>query len=454
MTTRDDGTKSVLARLFPARAESFGDFLHTEVAGAVALLLATVVALALANSLAAEPVTRLFHTQIGFSVGAFGFSRPLLLWIDEALMALFFLVVGLEIKREILVGELSDMRKAVLPILAAVGGMAVPALLFFALNNGGAGARGWGVPMATDIAFALGALALLGSRVPSGLRVFLAALAIADDIGAILVIAIFYTARVSFSWLALAGALFIALLALGKMKVDSPWPYGIVGTVLWFAMLMSGVHATIAGVLIAIAIPAGAKIDPLTFTSNTRDRLERIDAAYVPGAHVLESSEQQEVAFAICREGRHTAAPLQRLEFSLHPWTTFLVLPLFALGNAGVRLVGTDLGSLFAQPIVLGVLLGLVVGKPLGITFMSWLAVKLGFAELPQGVRWSHIAGAGMLGGIGFTMSIFVANLAFADAAHVAEAKAAVLLASVIAGVAGYLLLRLVGRRDEGACES
>ena len=248
-------------------------------------------------------------------------------------------------------------------------------------------------------------------------------------------------------WLGVAAALFLALLALNRFGVDSPVPYAAVGLVLWLAMLFSGVHATIAGVLVVFTIPAAAKLDPLAFTRSARSQLAAIEAANVPGAHVLADDGQQRCAYAIRAEARHTASPLQRLEFALHPWTTFLVLPLFALANAGVRVVGVNVSALLTQPVALGVLLGLVVGKPLGIMAMSWLAVRSRVADLPDGVGWAQIAGASMLGGIGFTMSLFIAGLAFGDSILGMEAKAAILLASLIAGVLGYLALAVVPRR-------
>jgi NhaA family Na+:H+ antiporter len=366
-------------------------------------------------------------------------------------MAFFFFVVGLEIKREVLAGELSVRRKAMLPILAAVGGMAVPALIYLALNAGGAGSNGWGIPMATDIAFAIGVMALLGDRVPSGLKVFLVALAIADDIGAIVVIAIFYTSGISFGWLGVAALLFAVLMVFNRRGIDSPVPYLSVGGLLWFAVFMSGIHSTIAGVLIAFTIPAVAKIDPLKFVAETRGRLAKIVAADIPGTHVLIDNEQQLCALEIRREARHTAAPLQRLEFAMHPYTTFVVLPLFALSNAGVRFVGGDLAAGISTPIALGVLLGLVVGKPVGITLMSFLAVQLRVADLPEGVRWPQLLGAGMIGGIGFTMSLFVASLAFRGLEEINEAKMAILLASLVAGLAGYLVLRFSRRTSYSA---
>jgi len=438
-------------RSLPVRLrEGFGEFIHTEIAGAIALLLATAVALIVANSPLYAAYDHFWRIEAGIYLGRIAFRQSLVHWVNDALMALFFLVVGLEIKREVLVGELSERRKALLPILAALGGMAVPAVIYLTLNAGGSGAHGWGVPMATDIAFAVGVMALLGNRVPSGLRVFLVALAIADDLGAILVIAIAYTSGLQWAWLGWAGVMFLLLVALNRFKVDSPWPYLIIGGLLWLATLLSGVHSTIAGVLVAMAIPSTARLDPLAFTAATRERLGRIEAAHVPGAHVLCDDTQQHAALDIRKEARHTASPLQRLEFALHPWTTFLVLPLFALGNADVRLVGVDVSALARTPVALGVLIGLVLGKPVGIVALTWLATKTGIAELPAGVRWSHVLGAGLLGGVGFTMSLFVASIAFRGQAETIEAKAAILVASVVAGVLGYLVLRLGGRGAGG----
>lgn len=423
--------------------EGFAEFLHTEVAGAVVLLVATVAALLIANSPLHEAYAGFWHTEAGVFFGHHVFREDLVHWVDDALMALFFFVVGLEIKREVLVGELSDRRKAMLPVIGAVGGMIAPALIYLALNANGPAAHGWGIPMATDIAFAVGVMALLGDRVPSGLKVFLVALAIADDIGAILVIAIFYTSGVSWVWMAWAAVAFVVLVALNRFHVDGPAPYFLVGLFLWFAVLHSGVHATIAGVLVAMTIPATAKLGPLDFTSRTRVRLAEIEAADVPDAHVLQGDEQQLSAMEIRRDALRTAAPLQRLEFALHPLSTFVVLPLFALGNAGVRLVGVDLKAVLTSPLALGIIVGLVLGKPLGISLASWLAVKTHVADLPEGVSWRSLVGAGMLGGIGFTMSLFVASIAFRGQAFTDAAKGAILFASVAAGLIGYTWLRL-----------
>lgn len=430
--------------------DGFTAFFNAEASGAVVLLGATVVALLLANSPFHLAYEHLLGTELGIAFGGREFGQSLLHWIDDALMALFFFVVGLEIKRELIAGELAERRKAALPILAAVGGMVVPAAIYLALNAGGVGVDGWGIPMATDIAFALGALALLGDRIPAGLRVFLAALAIADDIGAILVIALFYTEQVRFVWLGVVLVIFLALLAISRLGVDTPWPYALLGVALWGAMLASGVHATIAGVLVALTIPATAKLDPLEFSRRTRDAVGLIERSATVGEHTLVDVERATQCRSIRQDALHSMAPLQRMESALHPVTTFLILPLFALANAGVRLVGADLGAMLTSPVSLGIVLGLVIGKPLGIVALSWLALKLRLAELPSGVGWRHIAGAGVLGGIGFTMSLFVANLAFTDPSIVTPAKAAILLASVVAGIAGYTLLRS-GRRASPA---
>jgi NhaA family Na+:H+ antiporter len=305
--------------------------------------------------------------------------------------------------------------------------------------------------MATDIAFALGVLAFLGRRAPKGLRLFLTALAIADDLGAIVVIAIFYAHGFSLSWLLVGFALLAVLFVLNRLGVDSPVPYVLIGIVVWFAFLNSGIHATIAGVLVAFMIPTTSRMDTLDFVSYGRERLDEIEAIDVPGEHVLMCDEQQEIAFDIRRKASHSAAPLQRLEHALHPWTTYAILPLFALANAGVRLVGIDLGAVVTQPVVLGIFFGMIVGKPLGITLMSWIAVRLRLADLPSGVTWPHIIGGGILGAIGFTMSLFIDNLAFKDPVLVAEAKVAILATSLVAGVAGYLYLRALGSAEGAA---
>jgi NhaA family Na+:H+ antiporter len=330
-------------------------------------------------------------------------AKPLHFWINDGLMALFFLLVGLEIKRETLVGELASFRKAALPIAAAFGGMIVPAGLYVVFNHGGPGASGWGMPMATDIAFALGVLALLGDRVPTSLKVFLAALAIADDIGAVLVIAFFYTAQISWPSLGAGGLFFVALLAANRAGARHLLIYAILGVGLWLAFLQSGIHATVAGVLLAITIPARQR---------TASRA------------VLTSNE----------------SPMLRLEHALIPWNRYLIMPVFALANAGVALGGGAARSVVA-PVSLGVICGLVIGKPIGIVLFSWLATRTRLAAMLDGIRWRQIVGVGMLGGIGFTMSLFIANLAFGEAPALETAKVGILVASVISGIAGAIVL-------------
>lgn len=436
----------------PARVYSdFQRFLDLEVSGGVVLLIAAAVALVAANSPWAEEYARFWGIRIGITVGSWEFFEPLKAWIDDGLMALFFFVVGLELKREVLAGELSSVRKASLPIIAAIGGMALPALVYLAVNPGGAGASGWGIPMATDIAFALGALALLGSSVPLGLKVFLTAFAIADDIGAILVIALFYAGGIHLTWLSVGLALLLVLLGFNRLRVDSPVPYAVIGVVVWFAFLHSGIHATIAGVLVALTIPATARVAPLEFVSWTREELALIEACDVPDSHVLDDPEQQHIALEIQAKAGQMAAPLQRLEHLLQPFTTYIVLPLFALANAGVSFTGEGILRTLAHPVALGIFLGLLAGKSLGIFGASWVAIRMGVADLPPGVRWPHLFGAGILGAIGFTMSLFVANLAFAEDALLTQAKLAILMTSLVAGVLGYLFLRAVAGRSGAA---
>ncbi len=421
-------------------SDGFSAFMHRETSGALVLLAATVIALIVANTALFPAYAAFWQEHAGFFIIDFAFEQSLAHWVDDAFMALFFFVVGLEIKREFIVGELSTLRGAALPVIAAVGGIVVPAGIYAALNVGGPAAQGWGVPMATDIAFSLGVLALLGTRIPVGLKVFLSALAIADDIGAILVIALFYTEKIATSWLFLALVPLLMLVLMNRMGVDRPAPYFVVASVLWFCFLNSGIHATIAGVIAAFTIPATAKVSPLDFAQSCRIELADIEQAEVSGAHTLEDYRQQHAALRIRDVAILSAAPLQRLEIALHPLTAFLILPLFALVNADIPLVGAAGGVV--NPWGAGVFLGLVVGKPLGVAGAAWLAARAGLVSLPFGVTWRHIIGAGLLAGIGFTMSLFVANLAFTNTDIQTQAKVAILAASLVAGVLGYVWLR------------
>ena len=418
----------------------FQEFIHNQAAGGIVLLLCTVAALVWANSGWSETYTALWHTPVGLTFGNFTFLHDLHFLVNDGLMAVFFFVVGLEIKRELLAGELASPRKAALPILAALGGVLVPAAIYIAFNSGGPGRSGWGIPMATDIAFAIGVLALLGTRVPLGLKVFLTALAIVDDLAAVIVISVFYTSELNVQALLAAAVCVGFLLAANQLGARSPLPYAVIGVVLWFAVLQSGVHATIAGVVLAFTIPSRVAIDGDAFLAQGREALHMFEVASASHKSVL-NDENQQVALEVLEDAsERIQSPLLRMEQSLHPWVTFAIMPVFALANAGIALP-SDVGGSLGHPITLGVIAGLLFGKPLGITLASWLAVRTGVARLPAGVTWGHIHGAGWLGGIGFTMSIFVAGLAFADAASLTLAKIGVLGASLMAGIVGSLLL-------------
>lgn len=363
-------------------------------------------------------------------------------WINDLLMAVFFLVVGLEIKREILVGELASPKRAALPIFAALGGMLAPGLIFSAINWGEPSIRGWGTPTATDIAFAVGIMSMLGKKVPNSLKVFLLSLAIADDLGALVVIALFYTKSPDFAYLGYAGSIVALLLALNVLRCRWITLYLLLGIPLWYCVYMSGVHATIAGVLLALTIPAHARVDAVNFSYSTRRALEIFDSAHDdPNTDVKESTVRRAAVFAMLKNARHVLPPLHRIETALHPWAAFFIIPVFALANAGVPVHG-GIGSAVSGKVSMGVILGLVIGKPLGITIASFVACKIGIAALPRGVTWRHIVGAGMLGGIGFTMAIFIANLAYADhPTELEHAKLAILTGSSLAAILGAVML-------------
>ena len=425
----------------PARLlRPFQTFFRLEASGGLLLLLCALVALVWANTPLADVYFGLWQTIVTVGAGGFVISKPLLLWINDGLMAIFFLVVGLEIKREVMTGELASLRQAALPLAAAVGGMVVPALLYAALNAGTPGARGWGIPMATDIAFALGVLALLGRRAPLALKVFLTAIAIVDDLGAVLVIAFFYTASISWTSLGV-GALFLGLLFVAnRLGVRRPMVYVVLGIGLWLAFLKSGVHATIAGVLLALMIPARRELDAPAFAEKVRALLNVFARDVRPG-HREPTSDQRAAIHSLEVACERVETPLARMEHTLHPWVAFAIVPLFALANAGVAL-GGDLGAALADSVTLGIVLGLVVGKVIGVTAFAWMAIKAGWAALPEGIVWRHIVGVACLCGIGFTMSLFIGGLAFGEGEMLDRAKTGILLASLISGLAGWLLLR------------
>lgn len=418
----------------------FQEFAARESSGGVLLVLCTVAALVWANSPWADSYAALWHTPVSVGAGNFLLARDLHFWVNDALMAVFFFVVGLEIKRELLVGELATPPQAALPIVAAAGGVVAPALIYAAFNAGGAGSAGWGIPMATDIAFVIGVMALLGDRVPMSLKVFLTALAIVDDIAAVLVIALFYTAQIDWNS---TGATMLCLGALAlanRAGVRHPLPYALLGVVLWAAVLQSGVHATIAGVLLAVTIPSRTELDPHQFLLHSRAVLDHVEQSIERGANMPDQGELQAAIEALEDSCEQAQPPLHVLEHAFHPWVTFFVMPVFALANAGVSFGGAS-AAIVSHPVTLGVVLGLLLGKPAGIVFASWLAVRLRLASLPAGISWRHIHGAGWLGGIGFTMSLFVAGLAFADESLLTIAKVGILTASALAALAGSAIL-------------
>jgi NhaA family Na+:H+ antiporter len=420
--------------------EAFERFFHSQVNGSVVLMVCTVAALAWANSPWAESYFDLLHTYIGVSWGDGVFKLSLQHWVNDALMVLFFFVVGLEIKREFVLGHLSSVRQAALPVAAAVGGMVVPALIYFALNASGDGARGWGIPMATDIAFALGILALFGKRVPIGLKVFLTALAIADDLGAVMVIAVFYTEKIRWSALAVAGVFFAAGFVLRKLRIRRIGFAMILITAFWAAIFVSGVHATVAGILAAMLVPMKPRKEPAEAAGRIERRLKEIRADN-PGREDMVLDENQLDRLDDIYDTVIAMRPLGiTLEHYFHPVQAFLVLPLFAFFNAGVAIDGRVIHTLLS-PVGLGVVLGLFLGKKAGIFLMSWLIIRSGKASLPEGVTWGMLSGAGTLAGIGFTMSLFVTELAFKDPVLINEAKVGVLAASVISAAVGYFIL-------------
>lgn len=427
------------------------EFTHSSTRATMLMLFAAIAALAIENTPALPYFESFWHTfDLGISFGGFEATLSIGHFINDFLMALFFLMVGLEIKFEMTAGELTNPRKALLPIVAAAGGAVLPALVFLAFNFGGAFQGGWGVPMANDIAFCLGILALLGSRVPSGLRSYLSTLTIADDMIAILVIAVFYTANLSIAWLVGGLALFALLLVLNRLHVYDLAPYLVIGLVMWVCFLLSGVHATLAGVLLALAIPARSQVKldraPGWFAARAKNAYDRYD----PGEPDIVQKEYLAEVNEIGHMSRRAIPPITRLDYRLHIPVYFFILPVFAFSNAAVSLVGTDPMTILTHPVTLGVFFGLLVGKPLGIFLATLVTVRLRLSDLPEGVGWGHIAGVSVLGGVGFTMAVFVTNLAFDDSSVMAVAKASILAASLVAGIAGFLILRHVCDGEAG----
>jgi len=418
------------------------EFIHRQTTSGVLLMLCAVLALYIANS----QWNMAYHhlLELNFTIGMEGFqlSKSLHHWINDGLMAIFFFVIGLELKREILTGELANPKQAMLPIIAAIGGMVVPVLIYININPEGHALDGWGIPMATDIAFALGALALLGSRIPKTLLTFLIALAIVDDLGAVIVIALFYTETINYIALVIAAFMLLVLLAFNLGGIRRPLPYLLIGIVLWIAMLQSGVHATLAGILLAFTIPMRPKYDTKRFLSHINEMLEAIKQSYSREENLVKNDELRSRVRALGEGVQLVQAPAQVLEHKMHMPSAYIIIPVFALANAGIPLDWSSFSNFATHPVSLGVALGLVAGKLIGIAGFSWIAVKFGLTSLPPGLNFKHIVGVGLMGGIGFTMSIFIAELGFAHQAQdLLMAKSGILIGSVIAGVSGFIWL-------------
>jgi len=421
-------------------------FMRMEAASGILLLIMAIVALVWANSPWSASYFALWEIPVTLGAGPLLVQKPLLLWVNDGLMALFFFLVGLEIKREVMVGELASPRKAMLPIIAALGGILVPAGMYVLVTGGTPYVSGWGIPMATDIAFALGILALLGTRAPVSLKIFLTALAIIDDLAAVLVIAVFYTSTIKFVALAIGGALLVVLVAGNRLGIQKTAFYVVFGFFLWLAFLKSGVHATIAGVLLALTVPAGRRLDVASFREKAASLLSGLSSS-PKGEHTSTEDEQNVVhSLEVLSKGSET--PLIRMEHALHGWVAFMIMPVFALANAGVDLRAVSLLDALVHPVALGIIAGLFIGKQVGVALFAWIAIKTGVAQMPKDVTWIQLYGVAILTGVGFTMSLFIAGLSFDDPAILDRAKTGILAASFLAGALGYVLIRQFGAKE------
>ncbi len=446
-TTNHDSAKAHRFSVYRNREilHIFNTFFHNESTGGILLLICAVIAVTLASIPGGEWFDRLWETRASIGIGDFSIEMTLRYWINDALMAIFFFVVGLEIKREMLVGQLSSIKRSALPIVAALGGMLVPAGIYWACNAGHPeSVQGWGIPMATDIAFAIGILSLLGDRVPPSLKVFLTALAIVDDIGAIIVLAVFYPAHaLHLEFLAYAGIILAVLAAFNALKLKNKYLYIIPGIVMWYFTYRSGIHATIAGVLLAMVIPSKGSINEIRFQSRISLLLEKFKITSNRKTNVLTSPEQQHIIHSMSTELKSVDPLLHRFESKLHPIVTFIIMPLFALANAGVALDFSSISSGGLSPVTLGIGLGLLIGKPTGIFIFSFISIKMKLAARPTGVTWTQMASISILGGIGFTMSIFINNLAFSSGSLIDIGKISILIASASAALLGLLAMRV-----------
>lgn len=419
----------------------FKEFLQSNTIGGFLLIISAVIAIIWANSPWSASYFAIWESYLTIGIGEFTLSKSLLHWINDGLMVIFFFFVGLEIKRELLVGELSSFSKAALPIIAAIGGMVIPAIFYLVLNWNTEYVRGWGIPVATDIAFAIGVLAMLGKRVPIAMKVFLTALAIVDDIGAVLIIALFYTSELSIISLAFGAAIIIILIVINALGVKKPAIYIILGIFLWYAFLKSGVHATVAGVLLAMTIPVKSKIRKDEFLSKTKPYIDELESKGSDNPDEYFVKNEQDVFGNIGELSLDVQSPLYRIEHILAKYVAFLVMPIFALANAGVVIDAETLASAFGS-VSIGIFLGLTLGKQIGIFSFSYLAVKFGWATLPSKVSWQQVYGVSMLCGIGFTMSLFISMLAFDNPSAIVQSKIGIFSASIVAGLMGYFWIR------------
>ncbi|MGF7039961.1 Na+/H+ antiporter NhaA [Mucilaginibacter lappiensis] len=414
-------------------------FIHQEHTSGIVLFISVLVAIIWVNS----PLQHFYHDlwdiKLSLGFGGYVLDHSLHLWINDGLMAVFFFVIGLELKREFMAGELSTIKKASLPMVAALGGMLVPALIYFFINKGTTAEHGWGIPMATDIAFALALLSIAGKHIPTSVKVFLSALAVADDLGAVLVIAIFYSSHIALMPLTIGMWLLVILLIGNKLGIRSIIFYLVIGFGVWVAFLLSGVHATIAGVLVAFTIPARTRINEKNYAESLRKLLFDFEKA-IPNNSTLTTPEQHDTIEKIKELSMDAETPLQKVEFALHPWVAFVVMPLFALANAGI-VIGSNFFSSLVNPVSLGVAVGLLAGKFIGVLLATWLMVKFG-AQLPAKASWKQIVGVALLAGVGFTMSLFISGLAFTHPEMIDQAKYGILLASLLAGVLGVMMLK------------
>ncbi len=434
----------------------FAGFVRQQTSAGVLLLIFTVVAILSANIPALEGLYKFWATDLSLSFSYNPNFLPMRTvgdWVNNALMVVFFFSLGLEIKREMVVGELSSLRHAMLPIFAAVGGMLAPGLIYFYFNAGTVGEQGWGIPMATDIALTIGLLAILGKRVPTGVKVFLTALAIAVDLGSIVVMALFYPTHVVYVEYLIAAALVLGVLILiNRMGVNRTFPYVILGIVLWFLTLRSGVHATIAGVALAMTIPANIRVNQVRFYVRSKYMLERFRDAYKQSTPLLKNKLEQQQLHNLTSELRRSSPLLLRLEHSLQPWVAFCIMPIFALSNAAVVINPEALAMLAGNPVAIGIFLGLLVGKPIGITLMSWITIKLGLASMPYKTRWAEMVGASILAGVGFTVSIFINTIAFSSEIEVDMqnvGKQAIIISSLLAAAIGLIYMKIVCKKED-----